>query len=191
MKEFIIFILIFLVVFALALFIFNGRFIYAQFKYSILGPSPINKNFSFVQEKEFPQRIVISAVGIDAPIVVPEGIDEPVLQKALEKGVVYWPSSNLPQENGVIVILGHSSAYPWYGGKYGSVFSLLSKLQTGENIVIFDKDKEYNYRVVGKEIKAPKDLILEKAEDKSILYLVSCWPINTSWKRIVIKAERY
>lgn len=177
MKEVLIFIVIFLVVFIVALIVFNGRFIYAQIKYNILGPAPLGEKIA--RGLETPEKIVIPSIGVEAPVILAENSDEYILQKALEKGVVLYPNSN--------IILGHSSAYPWYRGNYGSVFSLLNKLEKGDEILLFSKDKEYNYQVVGKEIKAPKEISTEN--DNSILYLISCWPINTNWKRIVVKAD--
>jgi len=87
-----------------------------------------------------------------------------------------------------MIILGHSSAYPWYKGAYGSVFSLLNKLEGNDEIFVFSAKKKYTYKVVGKEINLPENLNIEKQKEESLLYLLSCWPIKTNWKRIAIKA---
>jgi len=182
MKEVLIFLLIFIIIFIFAFIIFNGRFFYAQLKYSSLGLSPIDQDINKIE------KIVIPSIGVEAPIIFPENKNEYVLQKALENGVVYWPNSASINEKGTIIILGHSSAYPWYQGNYGSVFSLLNKLGEGDSIFLFSDKEKYVYGVVGKEIEAPKNLTLETQKEESVLYLISCWPINTDWKRIVIKA---
>lgn len=191
MKEFIIFLIIFLVIFSASVFIFNGRFIYAQLKYSIIGNPPIG-DLSIKEDslKEYllPENLVIPSLGIEAPIVISQNSNEIALQKDLENGVIYLPGSSRLGEKGTMVIMGHSSAYPWYKGQYGSIFALLNRLNINDEIVISSKDKQYIYRVIEKQIKAPKDLIFETQKDEAILYLVSCWPINTAWKRIVIKA---
>jgi len=180
------------------LFVFNGRFIYAQIKYSFIGP-PELKDFSekdFVlppkneehKERYIPSRLVIPVIGVDAPVVLPQSTNEADLQIALEKGVIFWPGSALLGENGAMIILGHSSAYPWYRGNYGSVFSLLDKLQIGDEIFIYVQDKQFGYRVLEKQIELPQNLSLEANQEGSVLYLLSCWPIRTDWKRIAIKA---
>ena len=191
MKEILIFLVIFLVIFSVTLVIFNGRFIYVQLKYHFIGPPPIEQRMVSKEQRiinnehetrlDLFDRLVIPNIGVDAPIVLTETINEHIIHKALEKGVVNYPDSN--------IILGHSSAYPWYRGNYGSVFSLLNKLEKGDEILIFSQKKKYTYQVSEKQIAKPKDLNIEKKE-KSVLYLVSCWPINTNWKRIAIKAER-
>lgn len=177
MKEALIFFLIFLVVFVLALVVFNGRFIYAQIKYNALGIKQLTT--SNEQRTVLLNRLIIPKLGVDTPIVSPESTDEFIIQKSLEQGVVLYPDSN--------IILGHSSAFPWYQGNYGSVFSLLNRLEKGDEIIIFSKEKEYTYQAIEKQIKLPKDLNIENQED--IFYLVSCWPINTDWKRIVVKVQ--
>ena len=196
MKEFTIFFIIFLIIFSASVFIFNGRFIYAQIKYSTIGPPSIsnftelevNSNLKAEQaEQILPERLVIPSLGIEAPIVISQSDNEVALQKDLEKGVIYLPGSSNLNQKGTIVIMGHSSAYPWYKGKYGSIFALLNKLNINDEIIIFSNDKQYIYRVLDKEVKAPKDLVFQTQADEPILYLVSCWPVNTSWKRIVIK----
>ena len=198
MKEFIIFLIIFLVIFSASVFIFNGRFLYAEIKYVTIGaPSAPKTSDSFlngilrlVEEKTeyvLPERIIIPSLGIEAPIVISQSSTEAGFQKDLEGGVIYMPGSSMLNEDGVMVIMGHSSAYPWYKGQYGSIFALLNKLNTGDEIIIFAKEKQYIYRVLGKEIRAPKDLFFQTQAEDPTLYLVSCWPVNTAWKRIVIK----
>lgn len=198
MREVIIFLFLFLAVFGVVLFVFNGRFIYAQIKYSILSDSEkffknqANNKPSDESEESLssrvPQRLIISSLNIDAPIVWPESSEESAMQSALENGVVIWPGSVLLGENGTMIILGHSSAYPWYRGEYGSIFSLLNKLKENDEILVFSKKEKYVYRVIGKEINLPENLNLEKEEKEPVLYLLSCWPIKTNWKRIAVKA---
>jgi LPXTG-site transpeptidase (sortase) family protein len=204
MKEFIIFLIIFLIIFSASVFVFNGRFMYAQMKYSTIGPPSVsdltgkrdggNLKTEYLPlpktEYVLPERLAIPSLGIEAPIVISQSNNEVALQKDLEKGVIYLPGSSTLNQKGTMIIMGHSSAYPWYKGQYGSIFALLNKLNINDEIIVFSKDKQYIYKVLGKEIKAPKDLVFQTQEDESILYIVSCWPVNTAWKRIVIKASR-
>lgn len=176
--------------------IFNGRFVYSQIKYSQIGlpsdPENINPETFFnptTEQKEYliPERIYIPKISVEAPVIISQSLDEKDLQDDLERGVIYLPGSTALNENGTMVIMGHSSAYPWYSGNYGSIFALLNKLDIGDEFTVFSKNKSFIYRVESKEIKAPKDLIFQKDKNNSVLYLVSCWPINTAWKRLVVK----
>ena len=199
MKEFIIFLIIFLIIFGISIFIFNGRYIYAQIKYSFIG-APSTSGFSDLisggekakETKEYilPDKLVIPSLTIETPVVISQSTTEVGFQKELESGVIYLPGSSALNEKGTMVIMGHSSAYPWYKGQYGSIFALLNKLNINDEIVVFSKNKAYTYRVIDKEIKAQKDLVFQTQKDEAVLYLVSCWPINTAWKRIVIKTTQ-
>ena len=191
MKEFIIFLIIFLIVFCASVFIFNGRFLYAQIKYAMIGMPPIStvlyESKETREEVYYPEKLIIPAIGVEAPVIIAESDNEKYLQGLLERGTILLPGSFALNQKGVAVIMGHSSAYPWYKGQYGSVFALLNKLNLNDEIIVFSKNKKFTYRVLEKQIKAPKNLVFEKQENESILYLVSCWPINTAWERIVIK----
>lgn len=199
-KEVLIFLFLFLIIFSFSIFIFNGRFIYAQIKYQFLGPEPIKKGEFIASADEpscigteneslkIPQRIIIPSLGIDAPVIWPDNTSENALQRALEKGVAFWPESSLLGQNGITIILGHSSAYPWYQGEYGSIFSLLNKLNQGDEIWVYSPQNKYVYQVLEKEIQMPQNLNIKKQDGNSVLYLLSCWPISTDWKRITIKA---
>ncbi len=190
------FLLIFLIVFIAVFTIFNGKAFYQQIKYS-LGMN-IEKNEDFlkklltreIQEElyDVPDSIIIPDINVNAPIVFPETTDEKKLLQELGKGVVFYPDSVLPGQNGNTIILGHSSAYPWDKGKYGSVFSLLGQLKSGGQIIIFYQKHKYVYRVITKEI-FKKNAQISVQNENSQLVLISCWPIGTAWKRIVIMAE--
>ena len=127
MKEVIIFLFLFLIVFVFVLVVVNGRYIYIQLKYHFIGPPPaLSGPVGTLRGPggiDFPKRIIIPSIGVEAPIISAESTNENIIQRALGKGVVLYPDSNL--------ILGHSSAFPWYKGDYGSVFSLLNKLEKG------------------------------------------------------------
>jgi len=64
---------------------------------------------------------------------------------------------------------------------------LLNKLEQGTKILIYSNNNKFTYKVLDKKIDMPKNFNLEN--DDSIIYLVSCWPVSTNWKRIVIKAQ--
>ncbi len=187
------FLLIFFIVFIAVFATFNGRAFYEQVKYSFR--INIEKSEDFLQKLpkteelyDFPDSVVIPKININAPIVVSSTVDEKELFKKLENGVLLYPNSALPGQNGNTIILGHSSAYPWYKGKYGSVFSLLNQLNSGEQIIVYFQKHRYIYRVIAKSIILKNAEILVQGE-KPQLVLISCWPVGTAWKRIMIQAE--
>lgn len=133
--------------------------------------------------------VYIPKIKIKAPIVSPDTNDPKKLLKWLEKGVIHYPDSEKFGENGVAILLGHSSAYPWYRGNYGSVFALLEKLQAGDEVIVVSNGKKYLYRVSGSKVVVPKDFKVENPDGKSHLWLMSCWPVKTNKLRIVVATD--
>ncbi|MDP3954163.1 MAG: sortase [bacterium] len=135
----------------------------------------------------------LPSIGISAPIVLETSKDPNVIYKTLERGVVHFAGTPMPGEAGTSIILGHSSAYPWYQGKYGSVFALLNKLSVGDIFQIQTGGKILSYKVTDSLIFSPfsdQDTLakFEQSDGSSVL-LVSCWPVGTNYKRLAVKAE--
>ena len=133
--------------------------------------------------------VYIPKIKVKAEVVFPDTNDSKKLLKWLEKGVIHYPDSEKFGERGVAIILGHSSAYPWYRGNYGSVFALLEKLQAGDEVIVVSQGKKYLYRVSGSKVVVPKDFKVENPDDKSHLWLMSCWPVRTNKLRIVVATD--
>ena len=137
--------------------------------------------------------VYIPKIKTKAPIVFPDTSDPNKLLKWLEKGVIHYPDSAMfgdpPAGGGVAILLGHSSAYPWFKGDYGSVFALLEKLQAGDEVIVVSNGKKYLYRVSGSKVVVPKDFRVENPEGKSQLWLMSCWPVKTNKLRIVVATD--
>ncbi len=197
LKETYRFLLIFVITFVVVFAIFNGRAFYNQAKYTFkIG---IEKSENFLKQLELPKAsekiyniedsLVIPKINVNAPIVFASTTDSKILFNKLEQGVVHYPTSTAPGEVGSTIILGHSSAYPWYAGDYGSVFALLGKLQPGDQIIVFYKKHKHTYTVSNKQV-INDQVEIKSQNQKPKLILISCWPVGTAWKRIMIEAEK-
>jgi len=188
------FFLIFIIVFTIVFAIFNGRAFFSQAKYSLrIGVESAQKFVKKAGTKEEVYRtvdkVVIPKINVEAPIIVPANSDQKTIFNSLEQGVALYPSSVIPGQVGNSIILGHSSAYPWYQGNYGSVFSLLNRLDLEDEIIVFYNKTKYVYRVKHKQVIL-KDVSIQPQDQKPQLVLVSCWPVGTAWKRIMVIAEK-
>ena len=140
-------------------------------------------------------QLSISAIGIsDVPIIFEPTTYENRIYSALERGVVHYAKTPSPGESGTSIIIGHSSAYPWYKGKYGSIFSNLSKLKTGDVISVEKNGKVLNYTIAKSLIFSPEsadDFELRELEatSGSSIVLMTCWPTGTNAKRIAVRAD--
>jgi LPXTG-site transpeptidase (sortase) family protein len=194
---------VFVVAFILMFAVLNSRFVIANVKFWVLGgvvpPPIISDNLPKIEPDKkivLPDKatLVVGGIGISAPVVFGAGSDTKNIYDNLENGVVHYSSTPKPGMDGVSIILGHSSAYPWYKGVYGSVFALLGKLKTGDKIYVeYGDGQTFAFSVKQSIVFSPfkEDTRLAQIEksEKPTLVLISCWPIGTNYKRIAVQAE--
>ena len=152
-----------------------------------------NKNiFTEEEAKTIPKtlenHLVVPVLHIDVPIVW--GSEESEILHKLKDGVVRFPNTALPGEIGNIFIVGHSSNWWWDQGKYNSIFAALPRLQKNDEILIYYKDQQYIYQVISSKVVMPNQTEVLKSSDDSILSLMTCSPVGTSWKRLVVTAKQ-
>lgn len=109
----------------------------------------------------------------------------------LSKSLIHWGGSALPGENGKTVIFGHSVLPQFFDPqKYKAIFSTLHTLETGDKILVNFDGIGYKYEIYEMEIVEPQNIaVLGQQYDDSYLYLITCTPPGTYWKRLVVKAR--
>lgn len=145
----------------------------------------------------YENRIIIPKLGKNIPLVDVEHQNnfdfdhmENIFMQELEKGVIRYPGTALPGENGNAFIFGHSSNYPWVKGAYNEVFALLDNLENGDQIIVYYNQKKYTYVINTKKIVRPTDVKAISHDDtKKELSLMTCWPVGTTLKRMIVSAE--
>lgn len=135
-------------------------------------------------------KIIIPKINVSAPVVEPASISDKDILKALENGVVHYPETAKPGEVGNAFFTGHSSNYRWAKGSYNYVFSLLNKMQNGDQVTVHYNGQKYIYEVFEIIVVSSKDVSVLDQTDSSIVSLMTCDPPGTSWKRRVVKAKQ-
>ncbi len=197
---------IFVVTFFAAFLLLNARFVEKSVQYALargtiqsrdtLGDAVrLLPRAEQVEEKPLPNTatLVIDKIGVRAPIVFNVPDDNDTIYQRLEDGIVHYSNTAKPGLPGVSIVLGHSSAYPWYKGEYGAVFALLSKLDVGDRFYVqYDDNRTFVYEMQQSIIFNPfaQDERLTALENApgSTLLLISCYPVGTNYKRIAIQA---
>lgn len=131
--------------------------------------------------------IFIPKIGVKAPIGWDIASDN--LADELEKHVVHIQGSKKPGENGNVFVTGHSSNYWWKEGDFNTVFALLPELKTDDQIVITYQGKFHYYKVREAIEVKPKDVSQYFDSSKEQLTLMTCVPVGTNLKRLLIFAE--
>lgn len=147
----------------------------------------------------YEDRLIIPKLGENVPIVRPSMDSlmnedwkkfEDDIQEALHDGVVHYPGSAKPGQAGNFFLTGHSSYYPWDSGKYKNVFARLKDLEPGDVYSVYYGGDRHTYRVTSKREVKPNDVsVLDQPTDKRIATLMTCTPIGTTLKRLIILAE--
>lgn len=200
--------LIFVATFVLAFVVLNIRFVEKNVQY-LLAPGTIKSKNTLqdairllplaqnVQDKPLPDHatLVIDSLGIRASIVFGTPDNNDLVYKQLENGVVHYSSTPKPGLPGTAIVLGHSSAYPWYRGDYGAVFALLARLNVGERFYVqYDDGRTFIFQMREALVFNPlsdsaKLEALERSDGSNII-LLSCYPVGTNYKRIAVLAQR-
>jgi|GEM_PF-2559240 len=139
-----------------------------------------------------PGRLSIPKLNMQVPLI---WTDDPVnFDNDLTRGVVHYPGTALPGENGMVYVSGHSSDYFWKSHPYKQVFARINSLETGDDVFmeVYGKDGKiynYRYRVTVETIYAPDDQRQFTDNSGAKLNLSTCWPIGTQKDRYVVTAE--
>ncbi|MBR2725697.1 class E sortase [Candidatus Saccharibacteria bacterium] len=137
-------------------------------------------------------RLIIPKLNVDVPIHF--GIALSDVMSAMNNGVAHYRipgASAFPGEIGNTVITGHSAGDVYSSNPYKYIFSGLERLEDGDLIYINYNSVRYTYRVTKKEIVAPTNVgALVIQTDRPILTLVTCTPLGTSEKRLLVTAEQ-
>lgn len=135
--------------------------------------------------------IVIEKIGVNAPVVADvDTTSHEAYMEAMRYGVAHAKDTAKPNEVGNVYLFAHSTLNFWEYGPYAAVFTTLHQLAPGDKIVVFHKDRRYDYRVDEKEIVPGFDLTpLSRSSSRRLLTLQTCDPPGTTWRRLIIIAE--
>ena len=136
--------------------------------------------------------VVIPKIGANARIIA--GVDtsnERDYSAALKQGVAQALGTAFPGEGGHIFLFAHSTDYWWNVSTYNAVFYLLGKLNKGDEIDIFYKGQRYVYRMIDSKIVDPSEVeYITRKTNTEFLTLQTCWPMGTTFKRLLVFATR-
>ncbi|CAN5683961.1 hypothetical protein BH23PAT2_BH23PAT2_09840 [soil metagenome] len=138
-------------------------------------------------------KIIIPKINVDIPTVYDEeSINEATVQRALEDGILHYPTTPEPGQVGNSVFFGHSSNNILNRGKYKFAFVLLNRLEPGDTFMLEKNGTRYVYRVYDKKVVPPTDLsVLDPDPDReSIATLITCDPPGTSINRLAVFGEQ-
>lgn len=134
--------------------------------------------------------ITIPKIKAQAPLIFNvDPWNEETYQERLKKGVAHAKGTYLPGEKGTSFIFAHSSGNPLEQTRYNTIFLKLGELEIGDRIEIKREGKTYNYLVTQKKVVYPSEIDYLKKNDTPGIIIQTCWPIGTSFKRLLVFAS--
>lgn len=188
-KHFIAFALTFVALFALT---------YAFMAAVDALPEPVSGDASLVempaqalsaQVAEFPVRVAAKAIGLDEPVANPESTEVAVLDEALLKGSVRYPTSAQLGVDGTVLLFGHSSYLPIVRNQNYKAFNGIQKLKAGDTVSVYSATAEYRYAVTGVRLANASEDVVELPSNGKYLTLITCDSFGTKSDRFVVTAE--
>ena len=142
------------------------------------------------QYTEKRDSIKIPKIGISAPLIFVSNSNNQYLHDKLDSGVIHYPGSSKPGEQGQTIVLGHSAPPNWPKIKYDWVFSRLNELSKGDRIILYYDNQKYVYSVTRKVFlnkgqEVPKS---DLTNNNNTLISISCWPPGKDYKRIAVES---
>jgi LPXTG-site transpeptidase (sortase) family protein len=138
-------------------------------------------------------KVVIPKINVEIPVDYNvASMAEKDIQAGLENGVVHYPTTVRPGEQGNAAFFGHSSNNIFNPGKYKFAFVLLNNLQPGDMFYLTYNKQVYAYKVYEKKIVNPDQVeILNPVAGKTATAaLITCDPPGTTLHRLVVWGEQ-
>lgn len=139
-------------------------------------------------------NIIIPKINVDAPVNYDVSTEYNDQMEAMRNGLAYFgiPGANSkPGQVGNTPIAGHSSNDVFETGNYKFIFAQLEKMTEGDIIYANYQGTRYTYKVVKTEVVLPSEVSrLVYPTDKPLLTLITCTPLGTAQKRLLVTAEQ-
>jgi LPXTG-site transpeptidase (sortase) family protein len=138
-------------------------------------------------------EVIIPKINVEIPVDYSEtSTSESVIESDLEDGIVHYPTTVMPGQDGNAAFFGHSSNNILNGGKYKFAFVLLHLLVPGDTFYLTYQGKVYIYKVISKTVVNPSDVSVlnSVAGQVATATLITCDPPGTSLNRLVIVGQQ-
>lgn len=138
-------------------------------------------------------EVIIPKINVEIPVNYDQqSTDEAAIENDLENGIVHYPTTSVPGQNGNSAFFGHSSNNIFNKGKYKFAFVLLHTLVPGDTFYLTYNSKVYVYKVITKTVVKPTEVgVLDPVPGQTATAtLITCDPPGTSLNRLVIVGQQ-
>lgn len=143
---------------------------------------------SLKEAPEKPVRVVIEEIDLEVEVLNPSSKDVKVLDQALLKGAVRYPTSAELGEEGNVILFGHSSYLPVVNNESFKAFNGIQNLEKGDRITVYGEDRAYVYEVETVSEEDAEQAAIPLVVDKPTLTLATCDSFGKKTDRFVVVA---
>ncbi len=154
--------------------------------------TPLIVNSGSISPTATPE-VIIPKINVEIPVDYSQTTtNEADIENALESGVVHYPTTARPGQNGNAAFFGHSSNNIFNKGKYKFAFVLLHVLQNGDTFYLTYQNKVYAYKVISTTIVDPSNVgVLGPVPGQAATAtLITCDPPGTSLHRLIVVGQQ-
>lgn len=177
----------------LAIFIFLFGFFNEVFIAPFIQPSrnvniPVIIGASTVAPTAAPE-VIIPKINVDIPVIYNiHTTNENIIENDLEGGVIHFPTTVEPGQNGNAAFFGHSSNNIFNSGKYKFAFVLLHTLVNGDTFYLTYNHTVYVYKVISHFVVSPSNVSVlgPVSGQTATATLITCDPPGTSINRLIV-----
>lgn len=138
---------------------------------------------------ELPTRIEAPSIGLSATVSNPMTTAVSILDGALLHGAVRYPTSARLNEDGNVVLFGHSSYLPIVLNQAYKTFDGIQKLKAGDTVIVYSSDAAYTYRVESVTKESANDAGIPLSVSGRVLTLSTCDSFGKKTDRFVVVAS--
>ncbi|HUQ84840.1 MAG TPA: sortase [Candidatus Limnocylindrales bacterium] len=133
----------------------------------------------------------VTVYSISIPKIDLENLMVSAANTDLTSNLVHFPGTAIPPQKGTAAIFGHSTLPQLFDRKnYKTIFANIHEVQIGDEIIAEVNKTRYKYKIFNIEITDPEDTsYLTQTYDASYIYIITCTPPGTTWKRLIVKAR--
>jgi LPXTG-site transpeptidase (sortase) family protein len=158
----------------------------------VAAATPIIVSSNSVAPSTTPE-VIIPKINVEIPVDFSEtSTNENDIESDLEQGVVHYPTTVDPGQDGNAAFFGHSSNNIFNKGKYKFAFVLLHTLVLGDTFYLTYNDKLYVYKVISRTVVSPSDVgvLSSVAGQTATATLITCDPPGTSLNRLIVVGQQ-
>ena len=138
-------------------------------------------------------EVIIPKINVEIPVNYNEtSTNENQIENDLESGVVHYPTTVQPGQQGNAAFFGHSSNNIFNKGRYKFAFVLLHTLVNGDTFYLTYGGKVYVYKVISRSVVDPSDVgVLGPVTGQTATAtLITCDPPGTSLHRLIVVGQQ-